>query len=233
MDPVEILTDEEYDAIMADLAAYSATLDSASLKLTEESTLARAENLTRLFRSGRWVQEREKAKPDTPKGKGRPIDPMSRCQFAAWLRDRFGAIDQSRTYRLLDAASIQANFLANGEVIPNHEYQVRPLKPLLSVANGSGARVQPVWEKACQIAREAGRDQPSEADVRQGISDWRAANVPKGQARQETKQDRAWRAKHRAMAEIHRLFGFGIPEPVNALIAELRSLATNWGRNHG
>jgi hypothetical protein len=55
-------------------------------------------------------------------------------------------------YRLLDAHYITEAFLHHGGNLPTAERQVRPLKKLLSVANGQGKRIPDVWEIAVTLA---------------------------------------------------------------------------------
>lgn len=174
---MNILTDLEYQAALADLAEYERHI-AESDRLAQRDSMRIAETLDRLYRDQRWVEERNRQRAETAKTSrgGAPIDPTSRSQFSTWVRDRFHRYQPRRVYQLLDAQSIAANYLHSVQVTPTVEAQVRPLRSLTSVANGSGARIPDVWELACKLAAEDGRDYPTEDDVRHGLAEWRRLN---------------------------------------------------------
>lgn len=217
------MNDEEYAAALAELAEYERRI-AESDRLAQRDSLKVAEKLDLLYRDQRWVEERNAqrmATAKTPRG-GRPVDPTSRSQFSTWVRERYNRIAPSTTYRLLDAQSITSSFLANGERTPTAEAQVRPLKSLLSVANGQGARIPEVWDIACKLAAEELRDQPTSEDVKRGIAEWRRIHLPPTQARQERAEDRAWVKERRAVAAWKELLEVGGSEQINAFIDVIR-----------
>lgn len=57
-----------------------------------------------------------------------------------------------RAYQLLDAHTIATSYFDQVEVTPTQERQLRPLKVLLKVAHGAGARIPEVWEIAVKLA---------------------------------------------------------------------------------
>lgn len=214
------LSDEEYAAALQALAEFEQRI-AESDRLAQRDSLAVAETLDLLYRDGHWVSERNAqraATAKTPRG-GRPVDPTSRSQFSTWVRDRFNRFAPRVTYRLLDAQMIRQGFLTNGQVTPTAEAQVRPLKSLLSVANGQGARIPDVWELACNLAAQDGRDQPTSEDVKHGIAEWRRQHLPQQQAREERTQDRAWVKERRAEAAWKELLQIGGKEHINAFLA--------------
>lgn len=218
-----VLSAEEYEAALSQLADYEHRI-AESDSLAQRNSLRVAEILDRLYRDPRWVEERNAqraATAKTPRG-GRPVDPTSRSQFSTWVRDRFGRVDPSTTYRLLDAHMIRTRFLANGERTPTAESQVRPLKSLLSAANGRGDRIPAVWDLACKLAAEEGRDQPTFEDVKHGLAEWRRINLPAGQARQESAEDRAWVKERKAVAAWRDLLRLGAAEQINAFLDAVR-----------
>lgn len=213
------LSNDEYEQALSELADYEHRI-AQSDSLAQRDSLHVAEILDRLYRDRRWVEERNAqrtATARTPRG-GRPVDPTSRSQFSTWLRARYRRIDPGTTYRLLDAHMIRTSFLANGERTPTAESQVRPLKSLLSVANGQGARIPAVWDLACKLAADEGRDQPTSEDVKRGLAEWRRIHLPATQARQERAEDRAWVKERKAVAAWKDLLSIGGSEQINAFI---------------
>jgi hypothetical protein len=223
-DTARILTDDEYAKALADLAEYERRI-AESDRLAQRDSIRVAETLDRLYRDQRWVEERNAqrtATAKTPRG-GRPVDPTSRSQFSTWVREHYNRIAPSTTYRLLDAQSITSSFLANGERTPTAESQVRPLKSLLSRANGEGARIPEVWEIACKLAADEGRDQPTSEDVKHAIAEWRRIHLPPAQAREERAEDRAWVKERQAVAAWKELLRVGGSDQINAFIDTIRA----------
>ncbi len=218
------LTQEEYNAALAALAAYEARIAESDL-LAQRDSIRVAEILDRLYHDGRWVAERNEqrvARAKTPRG-GRPVDPASRSQFSTWVRDRYNRLAPSTTYRLLDAQRIATEFLRHGERTPSQEAQLRPLKPLLSKANGSGARIPEVWDMACNLAADDGRDQPTSEDVKRGIAEWRREHLTQTQVRRERAEDHAWVKERQAEAAWKELLRVGGSEHINAFIDTIRA----------
>lgn len=230
---MNILTDLEYQAALADLAEYERHI-AESDRLAQRDSMRIAETLDRLYRDQRWVEERNRQRAETAKTSrgGAPIDPTSRSQFSTWVRDRFHRYQPRRVYQLLDAQSIAANYLHSVQVTPTVEAQVRPLRSLTSVANGSGARIPDVWELACKLAAEDGRDYPTEDDVRHGLAEWRRLNLPPAQARAERAEDRAWVKERQAVAAWKELLRIGADEQINAFIGTVRSDIEQWQAEH-
>jgi len=224
------LTEQEYAAALADLAEYEQRI-AESDRLAQRDSLAVAETLDRLYRDPRWVEERNEQRTATAKTArgGRPVDPTSRSQFSTWVRNRERAgidvppIAPSRTYQLLDAYMIRTSFFHGVEITPVAEWQVRPLKSLLSVANGQGARIPEVWDLACKLAADQGRDQPTQDDVKRGIAEWRRIHLPQQQARQERSEDRAWVKERKAVAAWKDLLAVGGSDQINAFIDVIRA----------
>lgn len=227
------LTDTEYATALAEVADYERRI-AESDRLAQRDSLAVAATLDRLYRDERWVEERNAqraATAKTPRG-GRPVDPTSRSQFSTWVRDRYNQFHPQRVYQLLDAQSIRASFLYQVEVTPADERQLRPLKALLSVANGQGVRIPEVWDLACKLAADAGRDQPTSEDVKHGIVEWRRIHLPVAQQRQERAEDRAWVKERRAVAAWKELFAVGADEHINAFLDTVRTDVEKWQAEH-
>lgn len=228
------LTDVEFEAALAELAEYEKRV-AESDRLAQRDSMKVAEKLDRLYHDPRWVDERNAqrvATAKTPRG-GRPVDPTSRSQFSTWVRGRYNRFDPRHTYRLLDAYSIRSSFLATGQITPTAEAQVRPLKSLLSVANGSGARIPEVWDIACKLAAEELRDQPTAEDVKKAIAEWRRLHLPPAQQRQERAEDRAWVKERKAEAAWKELFAIGADEQINAFLDTVRADVEKWQAQHG
>lgn len=218
------LSDEEYASALTALADYEQRI-AESDRLAQRDSMRVAEALDQLYRDEHWVAERNEqraATAKTPRG-GRPVDPTSRSQFSTWVRERFNRFEPRFVYRLLDAQMIRQGFLAQGQKTPSQERQVRPLKPLLSVANGQGSRIPEVWDLACKLAAEDGRDQPTGEDVKHGLAEWRRLHLPQQQAREERTQDRAWVKERRAEAAWKELLQIGGKEHINAFLAVVSS----------
>jgi hypothetical protein len=214
------LTEAEYAAALDDLAEYERRI-AESDQLSQRDSLKVAETLDRLYHDERWVEERNAqraATAKTAKG-GRPVDPTSRSQFSTWVRERYNRFAPQVTYRLLDAHMIRSSFLTGGEVTPTAEWQVRPLKSLLSVANGQGARIPDVWDLACKLAADAGRNQPTSEDVKHAKDEWRRINLPPAQARKERAEDSAWVKERHAEAAWKELLRVGGSDQINAFLA--------------
>ncbi len=215
-----VLTDEEYAKALADLADYEQRI-AESDRLAQRDSIRVAETLDRLYRDQRWVEERNRQRAETaktPRG-GRPVDPTSRSQFSTWVRDRYNRFAPQVTYRLLDAHMIHTSFLTNGERTPTAEAQLRPLKSLLSRANGEGARIPEVWDLACKLAADEGRDQPTSEDVKHGIAEWRRINVPPAQANRERAEDSAWVLERKAVAAWKAMIARAGSDQINAFLA--------------
>jgi hypothetical protein len=229
-----ILTESEYRAALADLAEYERRI-AESDKLAQRDSLRVAATLDRLYRDERWVKERNAQRVATAKTArgGRPVDPTSRSQFSTWVRDRYNRIAPRTTYQFLDAQSIRSSFLRNCAINPTAEAQVRPLKALLSVANGQGARIPEVWEIACKFAAEQLRDQPTAEDVKHAIAEWRRLHLPAAQQRQERAEDRAWVKERKAVAAWKELFAAGADEQINAFLDTVRADVEKWQAEHG
>ena len=214
------LTEAEYQAALADLAEYERRI-AESDKLSQRDSLKVAETLDRLYHDRRWVAERNAqrtASAKTSRG-ARNVDPTSRSQFSTWVRERYNRFAPQRTYQLLDAYSIRSKCLNNVEVVPVSEGQLRPLKSLLSVANGQGVRIPDVWDIACKLAADAGRDQPTSEDVKHGVAEWRRINLPPTQQRTERAADQAWVRERKAEAAWKELLRVGGSEQINAFMA--------------
>lgn len=229
-----VLTDAEYEAALAELAEYERRI-AESDRLAQRDSLAVAETLDRLYRDQRWVEERNTQRAATAKTSrgARNVDPTSRSQFSTWVRDRYNRFAPQRTYQLLDAYSIRSKFLNTVETLPRAEAQLRPLKSLLSVANGQGARIPEVWDIACKLAAEDLRDQPTSEDVKHAIAEWRRLHLPPAQQRQERAEDRAWVKERKAVAAWKELFAVGADEHINAFLDTVRADVEKWQAEHG
>jgi hypothetical protein len=214
------LTEVEYEAALADLAEYERRI-AESDKLAQRDSLRVAETLDRLYHDQRWVDERNAQRTATAKtARGaRNVDPTSRSQFSTWVRDRYNRFAPQRVYQLLDAYSIRSKFLNNVEVPPASEGQTRPLKSLLSVANGQGVRIPEVWDIACKLAAEQLRDQPTAEDVKNAIAEWRRINLPPAERRKERAEDQAWVRERKAEAAWKELLRIGGSDQINAFLA--------------
>lgn len=219
------LTQEQYEAALAELAEYERRI-AESDRLSQADSLKKAEVLAELFGDSRWVEERNAERAETaktPRG-GRPVDPTSRSQFSTWVRGRYRHIAPSTTYQLLTAHQIKTEFLLRAETTPTSEYQVRPLKNLLKVAHGSGARIPEVWGIAVKLA-DGG--QPTKDQVRQAIAEWERVNLPKGMKRREQATDRAQRLANHIRSEFRQLLDaeyLGTAQKVlNELVEEFNS----------
>lgn len=218
-DQMTHLTDAEYEIALVELADYEKRITEAT-GLEQRDSLRVAATLDRLYHDPRWIEERNLERAMTaksPRG-GRPVDPSSRSQFSTWVRGRFPRYDPAKVYRLLDAQHITQSFLVNYEKTPTAEFQVRPLKSLMSVANGSGSRIPAVWELACQLASEEGRNQPTKDDVRRAIAEWRRINIPAAQARRERAEDSAWVKERKAEAAWKELVRVGGSDQINKFL---------------
>lgn len=213
------LSNEEYEAALAELADYERRI-AESDNLSQRDTLKVAEVLDRLYHDERWVEERNAQRAATAKTArgGRPVDPTSRSQFSTWVRARLNGFAPRVTYRLLDAQMIRMSFLTNGQITPTAEAQVRPLKSLLSVANGQGARIPEVWDIACKLAADVGRDQPTADDVRKAIAEWRRLNLTPAQQKKERVQDQAWVRERKAETAWKELLRIGGSAQINAFL---------------
>jgi hypothetical protein len=218
-----LLTEQEYQAALAELADYEKRI-AESDRLSQADSLAKAEILDKLYRDQRWVVERNAertATAKTPRG-GRPVDPTSRSQFSTWVRGRYNRIEPRFVYRLLDAHEITRSYLAGGQITPTSEWQVRPLKVLTKVAHGSGVRIPEVWDLACKLAADGGRTQPTTDDVRQGIAEWKRLHLTQTQQRHELAVDRAEIKRRKAEAAWHELLKIGGTEHINAFLDTIR-----------
>jgi len=215
-----MLTDEQYEAALADLADYEKRIAEAG-KLEQTNTLTVAARLDQLFRDERWIAERNAERMRTAKTDrgGRPVDPSSRSQFSTWVRGRFNQFAPQVTYRLLDAHWIASSFLTLGEVTPSSERPVRALKVLTKPAHGGGSRIPEVWQIACRIASESGRTQPTTEDVRHGIAEWNHQHLAQGQERTERAIDRADLRRRKAEAAWKDLIAIAGTEQINAFLA--------------
>jgi hypothetical protein len=217
-----LLTEQEYQAALADLADYEKRI-AESDRLSQAGSLAKAEILDKLYRDHRWVAERNAERLKTAKTAqgGRPVDPTSRSQFSTWVRGRFPRIQPRTTYQLLDANMLVRSYLRNAQVTPINESQIRPLKPLLSVANGSGSRIPDVWDLACKLAVDEGRDRPGADDVRRGITEWRRLHLPPAQARKERAEDHGWVLERKAEAAWDQLVRHGKKEQIEKFLSRV------------
>jgi len=217
---VTALTDIEYEAALAELAGYERRL-AESDRLAQHDSLKVAETLDLLYRDQRWVNERNAQRAETAKTArgGRPVDPTSRSQFSTWVRERNRRLQPRAVYQLLDAHSIRTSYLRGAQVTPVGEYQIRALRSLMSVANGSGARIPEVWDLACKLAADAGRDQPTFEDVKAGLAEWRHINLPPAQRRKERAGDQAWVRERKAEAAWKELLRVGGSAQINAFLA--------------
>lgn len=217
---MSVLTDIEYEAALAELAEYERRIAEGD-RLTQRDSLKVAETLDLLYRDDHWVAERNRTRIETAKTArgGAPVDPTSRSQFSTWVRDRFNRFAPRTVYQFLDAESIVISYLRDAQVTPTSEYQVRPLKKLLSVANGSGKRIPEVWDLACKIAADDGREQPWHDDVERGIAEWRQINLPPAVRRKERAEDQAWVRERKAEAAWKELLRVGGSEQINAFVA--------------
>lgn len=212
------LTDDEYAAALNELAEYEKRIEQAG-RLEQADSLQMAETLDRLYHDARWVHERNALRAGiakTAKG-GRPVDPTSRSQFSTWVRDRYRQFHPRRVYQLLDARAMVLGYLNNVQVTPSSEGQLRPLKSLLSKANGEGARIPEVWDMACKAAAEAFRE-PTGDDVKEAIAGWRRINLPPAQQRKERAEDRAWIKERKAVAAWKELVRIGATEHIEAFL---------------
>jgi hypothetical protein len=227
------LSDAEYEAALADLAEYERRI-AESDRLAQRDSLRVAETLDRLYRDQRWIDERNAQRIATAKTArgGRPVDPTSRSQFSTWVRDRYNRLAPRTTYALLDAHMIRTSFLSHGSINPTAERQIRPLKSLLSVANGQGVRIPEVWDLACKLAAEQLRDQPTYEDVKHAIAEWRRVHLPAAQAREERAEDRAWVKERKAVAAWKELFAVGADEQINAFLDTVRADVEKWQAEH-
>jgi hypothetical protein len=212
------LTDDEYTAALGELAEYEKRIAQAG-RLEQADTMAIAATLDRLYHDQRWVEERNAHRAETAKTArgGRPVDPTSRSQFSTWVRDRYRRFAPSRTYQLLDAYQITGRFLPHVEVTPTQEAQLRPLKSLLSRANGEGARIPEVWDMACKAAADEFRE-PTGEDVKAAIREWRALHLPPAVQRKERAEDRAWLKERKAVAAWKELVRIGGHEHIQAFL---------------
>lgn len=224
MAELEVLTDDEYAAALERLGEYERRI-AESDRLAQRDSLKVAETLDRLYHDQRWVDERNRQRTETAKTArgGRPVDPTSRSQFSTWVRDRFNRFAPRTTYQLLDAYSIRSSYLRNAQVTPVSEAQVRPLKALLSMANGQGVRIPDVWDLACKRAAEVGRDQPISEDVKFAIAEWRRLHLTQTQARRERAEDSAWLKERKAVSAWKDLLAVGGSEQINAFIDTIRT----------
>ncbi|MPZ66203.1 MAG: hypothetical protein GEU83_12040 [Pseudonocardiaceae bacterium] len=214
------MDEQEFAAALDELAEYERRI-AESDRLAQNDSLAKAEVLDRLYRDQRWVAERnaERAKTATTARGGRPVDPASRSQFSTWVRGRYKRIAPQHVYRLLDAVEITRSFLTTGEISPTAENQVRPLKVLTKVAHGSGARIPEVWDIAVKLADG---DQPTHAQVREAIAEWKRLHLTQTQERKERAIDRAEQKRRKAEAAWRDLLKVGSTEHINAFLDVIR-----------
>lgn len=229
------LSDAEYETALAELAEYEKRI-AQSDQLSQRDSLKVAEVLDRLYRDQRWVQERNQKRAETaktPRG-GRPVDPTSRSQFSTWVRDRYNRFAPQTVYQFLDAYKIREGFLSRAEITPQSEKQVRPLKSLLSMANGQGARIPEVWDIACKLAADGLRDQPTSEDVKRAIAEWRRIHLPAQQARRERAEDSAWVLERRAVTAWKALIARAGSDQINAFLEvvndDVKHIAETGGR---
>jgi hypothetical protein len=225
MTQADRLTDEQYNAILSELARWDDEL-AESQRLQSEGTLEKAALLDRLRAGEQWVVERnaERAvKAKTPLG-GRPIDPTSRNQFAEWLEGRYHNITKTFTYRLFDAFEIKQRFFRHGEKTPpGSEAQLRPLKTWTKPLYGDGVHIPEIWEIACRIASDNGYREPTQQDVKDAGSEWKRLHLPSGQARKLSTKEKARSRRTKALAAWHQLMETGIAEEINAFLAVVES----------
>ena len=228
-----VLSDEEFTAALAEVAGYEQRIAQAG-RLEQEDSLRVAAILDRLYRDEHWVAERNAeraASAKTARG-GRPVDPTSRSQFSTWLRGRYKRFEPRRVYQLLDAEMLVMSYLNGVQITPTSEWQLRPLKSLLSRANGSGKRIRPVWKLACEIAEDAGREAPTADDVRRGIAEWRRLNLTPQEHRHEVAEDRAWVKERKAVAAWKELIRIGDMDQINEFLdvikADVAELERTW-----
>lgn len=235
VNPDPTLTDEEYAKKLDQLAEFADWFQKAE-GMSQKDTIAAGDILNEVFRDQHWVEERNAAREQgakTPLGR-KPVAQTNRSQFATWVFGRWPeGFSPRRTYQLLDVSEITKNFLYQVQISPTTERQVRPLKSLLSVANGGGVRIEPVWKLACETAMEAGREEPTHTDVRDAISQWKQENLPKGQHRKETATDQAWVKERKALAAWRELLRAGADEQINHFVTAVREDIQNWNRDHG
>jgi hypothetical protein len=196
------LSDSEYQLILKELAEWDDCLGESD-RLAQEDTMEKAARLDRLFSGPQWLAERA-ASGITSKGK-RPIDPTSRNQFADWLQGRYCNIGKRRTYQLLDAKALADNYLNGVQIVPTREHQVRPLQKWISVTYGSGVRIAPAWELACQIAADQGYTQPTAGDVAAGMREWERVHCPPRATRKQRAAERVGSRRSAALSAWHAL----------------------------
>ena len=218
------LSEGEYEVILKELAEWDECLGESE-RVAQEDTMAKAERLHQLFSGPQWVAERADG-GITSKG-SRPIDPTSRNQFAEWLQGRYRNIGKRRTYQLLDAKALADSYLNGVQVPPTSENQVRPLKKWTSVTYGSGVRIAPVWELACQIAAEQGHTQPTAGDVVAGMRKWESTHRLSDAPRKQRAAERAASRRSAALSAWHRLCATGVTEQIEAFMKTVETDIAN------
>lgn len=218
------LTDEEYQAALAELAEFDKAI-AESDRLSQMGTLEKAAVLDKLFKDERWIVERNAERivtAKTPAG-GRPVDPTSKSQFSTWVRGRFNHIAPQTTYQLLDAKSLLDGYFRQAEITPTSERVLRPLKKLTKSAYGGGSRIAPIWEIACRIASENGYANPTSQDVKAAESEWKREHIPATQARKEDARARAERMRIRVVSDWKSFVQIADKEQINAVVAAINA----------
>lgn len=214
------LTQQQYEAALAELAEYERRI-AESDRLAQSDSLKVAETLAALQKDSRWVEEwnAHRASSGKTARSRKPVDQENRSQFSTWVREKYRRIDPRDTYRLLDSHMIVASFLGSANKTPTAEAQVRPLKVLLKVAHGSGARIPEVWDIAVKLA-DGGV--PTAPQVKEAIAEWKRLHLTTTQERHERAIDRAEMKRRKAEAAWRELLAVGGTEHINAFLDTIR-----------
>lgn len=163
----EIVSQQDYDAALARVAAYREQLQRAD-RQADQNSLDRARDLELLYQAMRWVDE--VPAPKNTVWRGRPVDPRSRNRFAGWMLQKTG-LNPSTVRKLHGAYEIvdELNSCYGVTLNPTGAEATRPLQRLRRA--GYGHRIGDVYKNAIQLAEG---QQPTSAETRQAVRDFLA-----------------------------------------------------------
>lgn len=181
----ETVVMSERDKYIADLRDYR-NLQEQATEAVEKVTLDRAAEVVALYKNRtldgeplerRWQDELPALKPT--RRRGPKADPNSFERFLKWATEASG-LGASTLKRFKQAHELAETITAPGGGNLPKPAGERSLRPLgYFKREGKLDEIPGVWKAAVELARDDGRETPSERHVRLATGEWKRDNEPK------------------------------------------------------